>query len=144
MTSIVICRSYNQSNGYIYWHWMYDTNYANGTSGRAIYDRYGNGPTNGYLYKFFGAFTSTNGNYASDKGYCNNLNMTNYIVNDRGTSWDVTQGATRFFRFDYYTCSYTDYYKMFQYYQDNNHESASYPSGSNLSNIVEWVQYREK
>ena len=45
--------------GYVYWHWMYDTNRANGTPYRAIYHKYGYGPDNSYLYKYFGAFTST-------------------------------------------------------------------------------------
>lgn len=129
--------------GYIYWHWMYDTNKANGTSTRAIYHKKGTGPDNGFNYKYFGAFTSTNGNYSSSKTYCNSQNKTNYIIPER-TSYADCQGATRWFRFDYYSCTYTDYYKMFKYYKDTNHEDASKPSGSDISNVVEWVQYRAK
>lgn len=129
--------------GYVYWHWMYNTNNASGTSTRAIYNKKGTGPDNGYYYQYFGAFTSTNGNYSSSKTYCNSQNITNYIVPER-TSYSQCQGATRWFRFDYYLCTYTDYYKMFKYYKDTNLESSTYPSGSNISNIVEWVQYRNK
>lgn len=32
----------------------------------------------------------------------------------------------------------------YYYYKDENKESGSYPSGSNISNIVEWVKYRAK
>ena len=94
--------------GYVYWHWMYDTKAA-GSSERAIYYKKGTGPDNGFGYKYFFAFTSTKGNYASDKYYCNSQYMTNYIVNDQKTSNKDCGGATRWFRFDYYICTYTDY-----------------------------------
>ena len=129
----------NSWAGYVYWHWMYDTNYANGTSGRAIYNKKGTG-ANGYGYKFFGAFVSTKGDYSSDTGYCNNLGIRNYIVPER-TSWDQCQGSTRWFRFDYYTSSYVDYYKMFQYKKVEHLESTSEPSGTGVSNVQEWVKY---
>ena len=135
----------NSWAGYIYWHWMYDTNYANGVSNRAIYNRYGVGPTNNFLYKYFGAFNSSTNYTGGDTGYCNNLNIRNYIVPDR-TSWDSCQGATRWFRFNYYLSSYTDYYKMFKYKKvENNLESSTNVSGqANVSNVTELVQYREK
>ena len=69
--------------------------------------------------------------------------MTNYIVPER-SSFDQCQGCTRWFRFDYYVSRYTEYYRMFKYYRDENKESTSYPSGNDISNIVEWVKYREK
>ena len=130
--------------GYIYWHWMYDTNYARGTSTRAIYNRYGTGPDNGFLYKYFGAFDSTTNYTGGDYGYCNSQNIRNYIVPDR-TSWDSCQGATRWFRFNYYTCSYTDYYKMFKYYKIESKESSTeITAGGLISDVQHWVQYREK
>lgn len=134
----------NSWAGYVYWHWMFDTNYANGTSVRAIYNQYGYGPTNGYLYKFFGAFTSTNGSYSSSTTYCNNLGITNYIVPEK-TSWDECQGSTRWFRFDYYNSRYTDYYKMFQYQKVEDKESATEVTASDtISNVQAWVKYRPK
>lgn len=97
--------------GYVYWHWMYDTSAA-GSPYRAIYHKKGTGPDNGYGYKYFFAFTSTKGNYASDKYYCNSQGITNYIVSDQKTSNAECGGATRWFRFDYYICTYTDYVKV--------------------------------
>ncbi len=104
------------SAGYVYWHWMYDTANANGSQYRSIYNQYGYGPANGYLYKYFGAFTSTNGSYSSSTTYCEDLGITNYIIPER-TSWSDCQGATRWFRFNYYTATYTDYAKLFNYWK---------------------------
>ena len=138
----------NKWAGYVYYHWMYDTSYSNGVLNRAIYDRYGWGPSNGYLYKFFGAFlSSTNYPYQSND-YCNNLNKANYYVSDR-TNWDSCQGALRWFRFDYYTSTYTDYYKMFQYKKEEDKESSTAVSegtvgNSVISNVQQWVRYRAK
>ena len=134
----------NNWAGYVYWHWMYDTNYANGVDVRAIWNQSGTCPVNGYGYYYFGAFTSSNGNYRSDNYYCNNLNITNYIVPER-TAWNDCQGATRWFRFDYYTSYYTDYYKMFQYQkiEDKESDTEVFESDS-ISNVQEWVQYRAR
>lgn len=130
--------------GYVYWHWMYDTNYANGTPRRAIYNQRGTGPTNDFFYKFFGAFTSTKGDYSGDTLYCNNLNIYNYIIPER-TAWDDCQGATRWFRFDYRICQYTDYVKVFKYQKVENLESSTpIENGGEISNVQEWVRYRAK
>ncbi len=127
--------------GYVYWHWMYDCGGA-GAGNRAIYNQVGYGPTNGFYYKYFGAFLSSSG-YTAASGYCNNLGVTTYKGTGR-TSYADSQGSHYWFRFDYYTSSYVDYYRMFKYYKDTSLESTTYPSGSNISNIVEWVQYRAK
>lgn len=104
----------NSWSGYVYWHWMYNTNSANGTSTRAIYNQKGTGPDNGYYYYLFGAFTSSNGNYSSDTYYCNSRGIRNYIIPER-TAFADCQGATRWFRFDYYTSYYTDYQKVYSF-----------------------------
>ena len=123
---------------------MYDTASANGTSQRTIYYKYGYGPDNGYLYQYFGAFTSTNGNYNSDIYYCNSQRMTNYIVPER-TSFSECQGATRWFRFDYYICSYQDQVKYYKFSKVEQKEAKSDPTGQeNVSNVNELVQYRAK
>lgn len=130
--------------GYLYWHWMYSTGSA-GTATRAIYHKYGTGPDNGYVYKYFFAFDSTKGDYSSDKYYCNSQNITNYIVNDQHTSNAECGGATRWFRFDYHTCSYTDYVKQFTYRKIENLESnASISASDTISNVQHWVRYRSK
>ena len=130
--------------GYVYWHWMYDTSYANGHSQRPIDNCYEYGPDNGYLYKFFGAFTSTKGDYSYDSWYCNSKGIRNYIVPEK-TSWDECQGATRWFRFDYYKSSYTDYQKIYKYIKVENLESFTPVSPSDtITNVQRWVRYRER
>ena len=131
--------------GYVYWHWMYDTSNANGTSGRAIYNQKGTASANGFYYKYFGAWTSATSYTDGGTGYCCNLGIRNYIRSDM-TSWNDCQGATRWFRFDYYKSSYVDYYKMFQYQKVENLESTTQvTAGTNgnvtISNVVEWVMY---
>lgn len=134
----------NNWAGYVYWHWMYDCGGGNGTSGRAIYHKEGTGPDNGFYYKYFGAFTSSNGNYNSDTGYCNSTGTRNYIIPER-TSYAECQGATRWFRFDYYTSNYTDYYKMFQYQKVEEKESSTEVIASDtINNVQQWVKYRIK
>lgn len=133
--------------GYVYWHWMYDTNKSNGTSQRAIYNKKGTGPDNNYYYKYFGAFTSTKGNYRSDKYYCNSTNIVNYIIPER-TAYADCQGATRWFRFDYYKASYVDYDKLFHYSKTEelttNTEITSSSSASvRIDNVREYVKYKD-
>ena len=140
----------NSWRGYIYWHWMYDVNRANGTSTRAIYNQYGYGPDNGFLYKYFGAFDSTNGNYSSDTSYCNSRGIRNWIIPER-TAYDQCQGATRWFRFDWYTASYTDYYALYTFTKTEDLESTTAVSNGTttsngytytITNTQQWVQYR--
>ena len=125
---------------------MYDCGGANGISNRAIYHKYGYGPYNGFLYKYFYAFTSTKGNYSSDNLYCNSQGITNYIVNDQYTSASQSGGATRWFRFDYYTSRYTDYQKIYQYQKvtDGLESSTAVSNGGEISNVQKYVQYRPK
>lgn len=104
----------NSWAGYVYWHWMYNTGNANGTPYRAILDYRGTGPDNGFAYNLFGWFTSTNGSYSGDRYYCNSRSIYNYIVPER-TAFGDCQGATRWFRYDYYRSSYTDYQKIYKY-----------------------------
>lgn len=131
--------------GYVYWHWMYDTS-ANGTATRAIYHKRGTGPDNGYVYQYFFAFTSTRGDYSSDRGYCNSQGITNYIVNDQKTSNAECGGATRWFRFDYYLSSYVDYQKIYQYEKvtTGNESATQVTAGGEISNVQHLVRYRTK
>lgn len=135
----------NNWAGYIYWHWMYDTSAA-GTATRAIYNKYGYGPDNGFLYKYFYAFTSTKGDYASDMFYCNSQGIRNYIVSDQKTSNAECGGATRWFRFDYYTSSYIDYEKVYQYQNVTTgiESSTQVSEGGEISNVQHYIKYREK
>ena len=106
--------------GYVYWHWMYDTNFARGWEYRAIYNNgrddpsYLIAPATGYGYRYFGAFTDTTDYEYGGTGYTNNLRLPNYIVRHK-TDWTECQGATRWFRYDYYTSTYTDYEKVYRF-----------------------------
>lgn len=139
----------NSWAGYVYWHWMYDCGGGNGTSGRAIYNKKGYGPDNGFYYKYFGAFTSTKGSYSSDLYYCNSQNIRNYIVPER-TSYASCQGALRWFRFDYYTSTYTDYYKLSHFEKVEELESSEKVTETTteitdgkivINNVQEMVKY---
>lgn len=105
----------NVHTGYVYWHWMYDCGGAKGTSTRAIYNKKGTGPDTGFAYKYFGAWYSTKNYTTGDKYYCNSLSIMNYIVSDQKTSYAECQGALRWFKFNYYTSTYTDYVKNYSY-----------------------------
>lgn len=130
--------------GYIYWHWMYDCGGANGTSSRAILPYKGTGPVNKFAYKYFGAFNSTTNYPSGGTGYTENTNTQNYIVADR-TAYADCQGATRWFRFDYYWCNYTDYYAVYKYRKTDYKESSSQVNnGGNISNVIHYVRYRAK
>lgn len=102
----------NSWETYIYWHWMYDCGGANGHSKRAILDYYGRGRDNNFVYKYFGAFDSKNGNYSHDRYYCNSRNITNYIVPEQWRHGEC-QGATRWFRFDVYKSTARRYVKKY-------------------------------
>lgn len=130
--------------GYVYWHWMYDTNGARGTANRAIFHKYGYAE-NGFLYKLFGAFTSTNGNYSSDTYYCNSQGIRNYIIPER-TAFSDCQGATRWFRFDYYSSSYTDYQKYYKYTKvtEGLESDTEIANGGEISDVQKYVKYRSK
>lgn len=131
--------------GYIYWHWMYNCGNANGTPYRAIYNQRGTGPDTRFYYQYFYAFASSNGNYASDRTYCNSLMITNYIIPER-TAYAECGGATRWFRFDYYTSSYTDYQKIYQYKKVTNglESTTAISNGGQISNVKKYVKYRAK
>lgn len=106
--------------GYVYWHWMYDCGASNGHAQRAIYNRgahypsYIIAPANGYGYKYFGAFMDATNYPYGGTGYTCNLGWANYIVAHK-TAWEDCQGATRWFQFDYYRSTYTDYVWTYRY-----------------------------
>ncbi len=73
-----------------------------------------------------------------------NLGIYNYVIPER-TAYADCQGSTRWFRFDYYTSNYTDYYKIFRYQKVENLESRTKVTESDtISNVQHWVKYREK
>ena len=139
----------NSWEGYVYWHWMYDVSYANSTT-RAIsnrsgwWDEYGNRGS-GFNYKFFYAFTSKVNCSYLDNYYCCSQNLPSYYChNILATTTNV--GTPRFFRFEYYKSTYTDYQKIYKYRKVTTgiESTTKVTAGGEISNVQEWVQYREK
>ena len=100
-----------KQTGYVYWHWMYSTGAAAGD--RVIYyknDYYKyKTDMDPYLYKCFGAFKSTNDyNRTTSNRSQPTPDYYWYKVTDRTSNAD-TQGSYYWYRFVYYTCTYTDY-----------------------------------
>ena len=137
----------NSWAGYVYWHWMYDCGGAN--AGNRIICAY-KGLENkhtGYNYKYFGAFTSTtNYVYQGTSGVGSATSgMGVYKVTDR-TSYASSQGSYRWYRFDYYTSTYTDYQRIYQYQKvtAGNESTTQVTNGGEISNVQHYVRYREK
>lgn len=139
--------------GYVYWHWAYNVKYASGTT-RRISNKKGSFTANGgtgdgaYYFGYFYAMASKTDCKKLDNGYCNNQYQYGYncktLVDQFATSADKTNSKSglatdRFFRFDYYTSTYTDYQKIFSFYRDVS-MSSTYPTGS-FTNLVEYVTY---
>lgn len=135
----------NRWGGYVYWHWMYNVHYRN-TTDRAISSQKGTYSGLGYVY--FYALTSSVDCPYLDKYYCNSQNLPSYNCSSilpASTSSTDGMGTPRFFRFDYYVSDYVDYYKMFKYQKVEKLESTSQVTASStISDVQEWVQYREK
>lgn len=131
--------------GYVYWHWMYNTS-SSSAGYRVIYYQKGNYSLNNYAYKYFGAFKSTTDYTANSTGNSDQTNpyYTWYKATDR-VSFADSQGSWWWYRFNYRTCSYTDYYKMFKYYKIESKESATLVTATDLiSNVKHLVKYRAK
>lgn len=131
----------NNWAGYVYWHWMYNVAYANVTN-RAISSKRATYGSLSYVY--FDAFTSSTNCPYLDNYYCNSQNLPSYNCHSVMPSRTGNgKGTPRYFRFDYYTSTYTDYSKMFQYYKIEAKESASPVTASGMvTNVQHWVQYR--
>ncbi len=138
----------DSKGGYVYWHWMYDVGYANTTT-RTISHRKGSwdadGSSGGNNFKYFYALASTVDCKYLDTYYCCSQGLPSYYCHDILPSDKTHIGTPRFFRFTYRVSSYVDYYKMFQYKKVENLESSTPITASgSISNVQEWVLYREK
>ena len=141
----------NVFGGYIYWHWMYDCGNSNAYY-RDISNVRGYGAQNGYGYWYFGAFSSTADAASEGNSWNNGCGLNVYYVSGR-TSYADTQGSWYWFRFNYNICYFTDYYKLFYYTKTAELESTTGVTAgttddgnviTDISNVVEWVQYRVK
>lgn len=150
----------NTHAGYIYWHWAYNAAYANNT-GRWISDRNQTAGSSrnltDYVYKYFYAFTSTtnaptisgftytwgaNGKYNAD---ATTYNCSSCLPSGADTGSTSGLNNPRFLRLKYYTSTYTDYQKIYQFQKVENLESPTEVAPSDtISNVIHWVQYREK
>jgi len=134
--------------GYIYWHWMYNCYYANRTD-RTIANARGTYP-NTYGYYYFYAIASTvdcrylshDYSWQSQASY----NCHDIIPQADKNNGVLGLGTPRFYRFDYYTSSYVDYEKVYQYQKvTTDIESWTQVSaGGEISNVQHYVRYREK
>lgn len=138
----------NWWSGYIYWHWMYSVAYAN-TTVRPISHRYGSwdayGNSGGFNYKYFFAIASSVDCPYLDKSYCCSQNLPSYNCHSIITN-TTNVGTPRCFRFNYYTSSYTDYEKVYQYKSvtTGNESSTQITAGGEISNVQHYVRYRVK
>lgn len=146
--------------GFVYWHWMYSRAYDNACQtnpNQAVSPKKGNynasGVLNGSGWKaynyFYAIVSSVDCPLLDTKYYCCNSGMSTYncvniIPSDADKSSNSGLGTPRFFRFAYYTSSYTDYEKIFMYYKDYSYVSSDPGTDSNITNKVQYVKYREK
>ncbi|MBQ7847343.1 MAG: hypothetical protein IJ344_03565, partial [Clostridia bacterium] len=125
----------NVKAGYVYWHWMYATDAD--ANDRIISATSGQDEETGYLYDQFGAFTSSV-NYPK---YSGSDEETLYWQTGR-TGNASSQGSYYWYRFEYYTCHYSDYVRMYRHEKSEQIESdEAVPESEGISNIQEWVRY---
>lgn len=127
---------YVSSSNYktVYKYYRYAVNYTGGYGSYAQSSSY---PT--YYEYTFDSPLETNGTSGGHTKYKYWYSSSNYIsVYDQWTDqqWVSDNYSTRWY---YQEPVYTYYF-----YKDESKESSSYPTGSDISNIQEWVMYREK
>lgn len=141
----------NVHGGWIYWHWMYNVTYAAGT-GRTISHRQGNwnadGTSGGNGYYYFYEIKSTVDCPYLDKYYCCSQNLPSYnchniIPSNADKSNTSGLGTDRFFRFEYFTSTYTDYQMIYKYYRDLNYQPTDPGSGSSGVTVTNKVTYQK-
>lgn len=132
------------SPGFVYYKWDYSAPYAT-VFNRTISHIFRASGDGGYWYGYFHANLSATNHPYLDNAYCNSANLPSYNCSSEFNTYDTAGPTPRFFRFKYYTASYNDYYKMFQYYKIDKRESNSPVSETDMiSNVQHWVQYRMK
>ena len=129
-------------DGYIYWKWMYDCG-GSSAGDRVIAEKSGTG-FSGFNYKYFIASISYTNYTQSYSGYIGYY----YSITNMWQSYNESLGSRYWYRFDRNKSTYIDYYKMFTYQKVEQKESTTYPQTASseevVSNIKEWIRYREK
>ena len=134
----------NTHTGYIYYKWDYNAAYANRTD-RAISSKKLNSGTGGYAFIYFYAHESTIDHPYLDTYYCNSQGVKCYDCRSEFNTKATAGASPRFCRFNYYTCTYTDYQMIYQYQKVTNETSSTEVSnGGEISNVQKYVRYREK
>ena len=138
----------NVWKGYVYWHWMYKidgvTDWTTLQFGlNRVFNNY-SGWADGYYFDVFRAFLSTD---PCQQHWASNGNPMYYDCTSEfkkdPRKWQ-DDGQLGFHRFDYYTSSYTDYYRLFHYVRnETNLESSSPVSESDeIYNVRHYVKYK--
>ena len=143
----------NTREGWVYWHWMYNSAY-NGEYNRVVSATQNSSGYNGYAYVYFFAIASTVdcpaiNDYSGVSGYAGGSAPQTWdcrsILKGYLTTKPLGLGTARMFRFEYYKSTYTDYIKMYKHRIETQCESYSeVVNGGSVSNAQKWVQYREK
>lgn len=131
----------NVKAGYVYWHWMYSSSTYSNNMKRPIYNKKGTGPATGYVYKTMQAQLSSIDHPRASSGYVENTGLPSYDVSTEFNTFATIGHTSRCFRFEYYSCSYTDYTKVY-FHSKTESLSSSEPvtEGNGISNIVEMVR----
>ncbi len=127
---------------YIYWHWMYSTDPANGFTNRSIYFKDATGSSsatgNNYVYKHFEAFESTT-NYTTTA-------VGNWNQNDDYYQWyRVDKSGYRsgwFYKLPVYQYDYVDYIIQYNYKRDLTVYTEPAAS-STITNIQGYAKYKQ-
>lgn len=114
-------------SGYIYWHWCRNS-YTSGPINRWVEDAY-KSTSNGNFFTFH-SFDSTTNVTESDGESCYKYSNGNCC---KDSYW--------YYKLPYYTCTTTDYTKIYKFKKTDDLESENYPWNENASNIQEWVCY---
>ncbi|NLX64807.1 MAG: copper amine oxidase N-terminal domain-containing protein [Clostridiaceae bacterium] len=119
----------NTLSEYIYWHWAYEPGLpGSSVNNRYILDHQGYDSSTGFTFKYFHAFKDKN-----DYEYYSNLGVYKHNAGKFWSWW--------WFRIDLMKSTYTDYTKYYKYTRTVKTESNTYPSGTGISNVQEWVKY---
>ena len=144
--------------GYIYWHWAINGTYSS-TAKRIIAYKKGT-YSDGFWYGYFYAIKSTTKCPKASSDYCTSGQ---YPQNGRTTydcrelientslvpAADKTNSTSglktyRFYELPYYTSTYTNYVKTYKFYQEFYYQNTDPGNGSEISNKVMYVKYRNK
>ena len=104
------------SAGYVYYKWDYNAQYANRTDRTISHIKRQSGQ-DGYAFIYFHANTSSINHPYLDNYYCNSANLPSYNCSSEFNTTALAGPTPRFFRFSYSTCTYRDYYMLFNYYK---------------------------